>query len=30
MKLRDTSKNKEVFSASVNASSVTNHRRMVD
>ena len=28
MKLRDTSKNKEVFSASVNASSVTNHRRI--
>ena len=28
MKLRDTSKNKEVFSASVNASDVTNHKRI--
>jgi len=28
MKLRDTSKNKEVFSASVSASDVTNHKRV--
>lgn len=28
MKLRDTSKNEEVFSASVSASDVTNHKRV--